>query len=244
MNTMQTLNTVITMSSREIAELTGKQHKNVLRDIDNLLETLSSELSSGYKSSTEFNYYCEISAYVDVNGKSNRQYEMDTNFVLCLMSGYDAVARMKIISCFSESKNFELQSLSDFICKRNEIVTEKPEESFVKKPFMRHHRVNQYALYVVLFDHGVIKVGKGENALKRVNEHAKQASIFDRHVVDFFIEESPRITEEDLIKFCLQHGTLCNGNEYFKDLKYDQVVNFVKQTVKRKVLKLVCQCNV
>ena len=119
------------------------------------------------------------------------------------------------------------------------ISIEEEIKPFVKEPFMRHRRVNQYSLYVVLFDHGVIKVGKGEHAIKRVKEHAKQASIFDRHVVDFFIEENPTITEEALIKFCITQGTLCHGNEYFKDLKYDQVVNFVKRKVERKVLKLV-----
>jgi len=92
MNTMQTLNTVVTMSSSEIAELTGKQHKNVLRDIDRLTESLSSELSLGYKSTT----------YVDSTGKPNRQFEMDRDSVFCLISGYDAVLRMKIIKRWME----------------------------------------------------------------------------------------------------------------------------------------------
>jgi len=33
----------LTMTSREIADLTGKQHSNVMRDIRNLLDTLSME---------------------------------------------------------------------------------------------------------------------------------------------------------------------------------------------------------
>lgn len=41
-----------TMSSREIAELTGKRHDHVLRDVDNILKTLSPELGLGFKSTT------------------------------------------------------------------------------------------------------------------------------------------------------------------------------------------------
>jgi Rha family phage regulatory protein len=82
----------ITMTSREIAEITGKQHKNVLRDIDNILETLSSEMSAGFKSST----------YVDSSGKSNRQFVLDRDSSYCLVSGYDVNARMRIIKRWQE----------------------------------------------------------------------------------------------------------------------------------------------
>lgn len=100
-------------------------------------------------------------------------------------------------------------------------------------------KIESIKLYVVLFSTGVIKVGKGKNAFKRVKAHIIEAARFGVEVTNFFIEEKPQITEEDLIKFCLQHGTLCNGNEYFKDLKFESVVKFVKQKVERKVLKLV-----
>lgn len=82
-----------TMSSREIAELTGKLHNNVLRDIDNLLETLNSELSSGFKSSTY------------ISGTPPREYRlflMDRDSSYCLMAGYDANARMRIIKRWQE----------------------------------------------------------------------------------------------------------------------------------------------
>jgi hypothetical protein len=57
----------VTMTSREIAELTGKRHSDVLRDIDNTVESLNADLRLGFKSST----------YIDSTGKANRMYEMD-----------------------------------------------------------------------------------------------------------------------------------------------------------------------
>lgn len=81
-----------TMSSLEIAELTGKRHDNILRDIGNILKELSSELSLGFKSST----------YKDSTGKSNRCYQMDKDSTLCLIAGYDVNARMRIIKRWQE----------------------------------------------------------------------------------------------------------------------------------------------
>ena len=92
MTNLTTMNQTQTMSSREIAELTGKEHKNVLRDIDKLTETLSSDLSLGFKSTT----------YEDSTGKSNRMFELDKNATICLVAGYDANLRMKIINRWQE----------------------------------------------------------------------------------------------------------------------------------------------
>lgn len=49
MNEIMNVNEVQTMSSREIAELTGKAHKNVLRKIDRLV-------SMGFDGATEISY--------------------------------------------------------------------------------------------------------------------------------------------------------------------------------------------
>ena len=42
------MNTSLTMTSREIADLTGKRHDNVIRDIDKLVASLSSDLRTGF----------------------------------------------------------------------------------------------------------------------------------------------------------------------------------------------------
>lgn len=94
-------------------------------------------------------------------------------------------------------------------------------------------------LYVVLFDTGVLKIGKGNSGIARVKSHISQASCFGVKTVKFFIEKNPTITEEELILFCNQKGTLHHGNEYFKDLEYDAVVNFIKRKIERKSLRLV-----
>lgn len=59
----------------------------------------------------------------------------------------------------------------------------------------------------------------------------------------FFVEKNPTTTEEELIEFCNQNGTLHHGNEYFTNLNYDKVVNFVKRKVERKPLTLVRSNN-
>lgn len=95
MKSLKAVNQITSMSSVEIAELTGKRHDNVLRDIDNLLKTLSSDLSLGYKSTT----------YKDSNGKKNRMYQMDKDATICLVAGYDANARMRIIKRWQQLEN-------------------------------------------------------------------------------------------------------------------------------------------
>lgn len=102
MNELSILENNPTMTSREIAELTGKRHCDVLRDIDSLLETLNADLRLGFKTST----------YKDSSGKENRQFEMDRDSSYCVVAGYDANSRMRIIKRWQELEAANARPLS------------------------------------------------------------------------------------------------------------------------------------
>lgn len=87
-----------TMTSLEIAEVTGKRHDAILRDIRNLL-----------KQGVDAHNFVETS-YTD---KSNRQspcYELTKKGCLILASGYDALLREKIINRWEELETKERAS--------------------------------------------------------------------------------------------------------------------------------------
>lgn len=76
----------LAMTSREIAELTGKEHRNVLRDIRVLQEQLG-ELFGGYAQNWAH----------PQNGQTYEEFILDKDTCLTLVLGYDAVARMKVV---------------------------------------------------------------------------------------------------------------------------------------------------
>ena len=87
MNSMIKIDSVMaTMTSREIAELTGKRHDHVLRDIDSILKTLSPGSGNGFKSST----------YKDSTGKENRMYELNEDAKNLLLNKYKGLARVPL----------------------------------------------------------------------------------------------------------------------------------------------------
>lgn len=80
------------MTSLEVAELTGKQHSNVMRDIRNILEAL--------EDSNQFNF--ELVKYTDAKGESRPCYKLTKKDCLLLASGYDTNLRAKIINRWEE----------------------------------------------------------------------------------------------------------------------------------------------
>jgi phage regulator Rha-like protein len=82
----------LTMSSLEIAELTGKRHDHVLRDIDTMLQDLPPNLGSPINSTT----------YKDSNGIDRRKYDLPKRECLILVSGYSATLRAKIVDRWLE----------------------------------------------------------------------------------------------------------------------------------------------
>lgn len=79
-----------TMTSLEIAEVTGKQHAHVMRDIRSLLERGCDKSNFG------------LVEYKDKKGENRPMYQLTKKGCLILASGYDALLREKIINRWEE----------------------------------------------------------------------------------------------------------------------------------------------
>ena len=95
-----------TMTSIQIAEITGKQHSHVMRDIRNVLDQGVSESNFG------------LGSYTDANGMERPCYFLTKKGCLILASGYDVKLREKIIDRWEELESthskFEIpQSFSE-----------------------------------------------------------------------------------------------------------------------------------
>lgn len=83
------------MSSREIAELTGKQHKHVLEDTRNMLNGLGID-------SAAF-----AAQYKDSIGRSLPCFNLDKELTLTLVAGYNVKLRLAIIKRWQELEEKE-----------------------------------------------------------------------------------------------------------------------------------------
>jgi phage regulator Rha-like protein len=82
--------TLSNMSTREIAELTGKEHRNVMRDARNMLEQLGKDvLSFG-------------ATYHDAYGRPQPVFNLPKDLTLTLVAGYSISLRAKIITRWME----------------------------------------------------------------------------------------------------------------------------------------------
>lgn len=141
MNEVVNIYNVQTMSSLQIAELTGKQHAHVMRDIRKMVETISkaNESTSGLVDSeyhrgdrTQYKYLSERTqntlldfafgknvsqyqitetVYTDAKGEKRAMYNLNKKACLLLASGYDVVLRAKIIDRWEE---LERANISQF----------------------------------------------------------------------------------------------------------------------------------
>ncbi len=73
----------LTMSSTEVAQLTGKRHDNVMADCGKLLDYYQS-IYSPEKSGQ----LIQSSTYKDASGKSNKCYQLGKDAALDLVTGY------------------------------------------------------------------------------------------------------------------------------------------------------------
>jgi Rha family phage regulatory protein len=96
----------VTMTSREIAELTGKDHGNVMRDIRAMVDAISTD--------SNLNPCAKSTTYAGRDGRQYPQYELDKDTCLTLLLGYDAVARMKVVKRWQELEAAAAPALPNF----------------------------------------------------------------------------------------------------------------------------------
>jgi phage antirepressor YoqD-like protein len=103
----------LTMTSREIAERTEKNHADVMRDIRAMVDQLTkANLLSCAKSTT----------YTGKDGRQYPQYELDKDTCLNLLLGYDAVARMKVVKRWQELESQQTQPLDPANFSRMQLI--------------------------------------------------------------------------------------------------------------------------
>lgn len=78
----------LTMSSLEIAKLTGKRHKNVLRDIETMLLEIGSDLSQSF--------------YPDRYKRQQVKYNLNKELTFTLITGYSIKLRNRIVQRWLE----------------------------------------------------------------------------------------------------------------------------------------------
>ena len=106
-----------TMSSLQIAELTGKRHDAILRDIRNLLEQ-----------GVNAHNFVEVE-YTDKKGESRPCYQLTKTGCLILASGYNAVLREKIINRWIELEMANAPKLPQTFAEALRLAAEQAEEN-------------------------------------------------------------------------------------------------------------------
>lgn len=91
MNQLIAMSNEVTMSSREIAELVGKEHKHVMRD----LRVLSEQLGDMFEGVVQVWTHPQ-------NKQQYEEYAIKRDTCITLLTGYDSVSRMKVIKRWQE----------------------------------------------------------------------------------------------------------------------------------------------
>jgi len=104
------------MTSREIAELTGKEHKNVTVDIRRMLDDLGEDALKFQR------------IYFDTMNRQQTEYHLDREHTECLITGYSAILRMKVIKRLHELEESRPVKIPQTFAEALRLAAEAEEE--------------------------------------------------------------------------------------------------------------------
>lgn len=107
----------VTMSSREIAGLTGKDHFHVMRD----LRSMQGQLGAMFGGSIQKWIHPQ-------NGQEYDEFLLDKDTSLTLLLGYDAVARMKVVKRWQELEAQQVPKLPQTMAQALRLAADQAEQ--------------------------------------------------------------------------------------------------------------------
>ena len=152
------------MSSREIAELCEKEHKNIVRDIRRMLEDLGDEATGSNLSPLKF----QESSYLDKKGEKRIEYLLDFELTMTLVAGYNVVLRNRIIKRWRE---LELQQQQIQLAKQNNQI------------LMLENKLQDAQIKARQFDELVAQAG-----FLNFRKVAKELELNERHLKTWLIQ--------------------------------------------------------
>lgn len=167
---------VITMSSREIAELTGKRHPDVKRDIEVMLSQLQEDVSK----------FARI--YLDSMNRQQTEYLLDRDHVDCLLTGYSAQARMIVIKRWRTLEEAVNPKLPDFTnaseaarawADKNDALIESEKQKAIMAP--KAEVFDRIVERTNLLNATQIGQPIGMSAIK-VNQHLTELNVYNRSI--------------------------------------------------------------
>ena len=122
----------ITMSSREIAELTGKEKKTIHRDIKSMADQL------GYGTDVYHDSKFGITLQHDGRGYFEMIY-LDRKHTDCLLTGYSAKARMRVIERWHELESGNKLALPQTFAEALQLAADQAKLIEEAKPKVEFH---------------------------------------------------------------------------------------------------------
>jgi phage antirepressor YoqD-like protein len=108
--------TPVTMSSREIAELTGKDHKNVVRDVRVMLQELALDRLSFER------------IYKDSMNRDQTEYLLDRELTETLLTGYSIPLRRRVIARLHELEQQQTPRLPQNFAEALRLAADQAEQ--------------------------------------------------------------------------------------------------------------------
>lgn len=203
----------LTMSSRDIADLTGKRHADVMRDIRIMMDAL--------QQNADLRSVCISSTYVGENEQRYPQYELDKDTSLTLLLGYDTVARMKVVKRWQELEAQLAPKLPQTMAQALRLAAEQAErlEQQAEQLALAAPKVAFVDRYVVATTghKGFREVCK----LLQANEHEFSEFLLDRKIMYRLAGKmTPTAQHMDAGRFVVKTGTAPRNEHAYAQAKF------------------------